>query len=190
MTKLMAVSSVAVAVGTAGLTGVDAQASTPAAHVSSTCLGRGVAKLPINARGVPKNASRTAHRLQNLARHCDRRHLVALANADRTRVSFGNQSPSEVFRLPQRTDRPYDGLVRVLSTRPAVEKAGKDVAYVWPRLATGDNSKRRSAWQEAVRAGLVTQKTADTALRTGEGYYGWRLFVNATGEWDSFVDGD
>lgn len=154
------------------------------------CLAKGVAKLPLNAKGVPAKASRTVHQILKDTRTCNRLALIRRTTADGTRLTFGNVAPRKFFALPQSKDRAYDNLLRALSARPAAEGSGKNVTYVWPRLAAGDNYKDRAAWQEAVRAGLITQKYADKAWRTDKMYYGWRVSIDTNGAWQSYVAGD
>ncbi len=119
---------------------------------------------------------------------CDAAALIKRAESDKTRLSFGNVTPKEFFKLPEKETK-YRYLVDALvKAKPGYEKVSR--TYVWPRVATSTGYQDKSAWDEAVRAGLLTKAQAEQMQREGTGYLGWRIGVSDRGAWQFFVAGD
>ncbi len=165
-----------------------ANAPNAAKATSATCSG---AKRPgrvVVVRGMPTTTRATARALLGAGVRCDAAALTKRAERDKTRLSFGIVTAKEFFALPEKETK-YRYLVDALvKARPGYDKTSHD--YVWPRLAAGDAYLDRSAWDEAVAAGLLTKAQAAQMRRDGTGYLGWRLAISDRGEWRFFIAGD
>ncbi len=165
-------------------------AATPAAAGAKapTCSGEMRPGRIVIVRGMPEATKATARAILRDAVRCNSKALITRAENDTTRLSFGIVTAKDFFALPDK-DQKYRNLVdAMVKTRPGYEKITG--SYIWPRVAAGDAYLDRTAWNEAVAAGLISRKEADRALRAGDGYLGWRVWVNADGNWDIFVAGD
>lgn len=155
---------------------------------AATCTG---AKRPgrvITVRGMPRATTATARALLVGGVRCDAAALTKRAERDTTRLTFGIVTAKEFFALPEKETK-YRYLVDALvKARPGYDKISR--TYVWPRLAAGDGYKDRSAWDEAVAAGLLTKAQAQQMRRDDTGYLGWRIGVSDRGEWHFFIAGD
>ena len=165
-----------------------ANAPNAAKATSATCSR---AKRPgrvVVVRGMPTPTRATARALLGAGVRCDAAALTKRAERDKTRLSFGIVTAKEFFALPEKETK-YRYLVDALvKARPGYDKTSHD--YVWPRLAAGDAYLDRSAWDEAVAAGLLTKAQAAQMRRDGTGYLGWRLAISDRGEWRFFIAGD
>lgn len=165
-----------------------ANAPNAAKATSATCSR---AKRPgrvVVVRGMPTTTRATARALLGAGVRCDAAALTKRAERDKTRLSFGIVTAKEFFALPEKETK-YRYLVDALvKARPGYDKTSHD--YVWPRLAAGDAYLDRSAWDEAVAAGLLTKAQAAQMRRDGTGYLGWRLAISERGEWRFFIAGD
>ncbi len=165
-----------------------ANAPNAAKATSATCSR---AKRPgrvVVVRGMPTTTRATARALLGAGVRCDAAALTKRAERDKTRLSFGIVTAKEFFALPEKETK-YRYLVDALvKARPGYDKTSHD--YVWPRLAAGDAYLDRSAWDEAVAAGLLTKAQAAQMRRDGTGYLGWRLAISDRGEWRFFIAGD
>lgn len=186
----------AVAAGTA-LTIAGSGAAVPAAPVAhasqvaaaAKCSATGVRTTTRYLRQLPKVPQATAITILRAAANCDAKTLTALATKDRTSLSFGLLSPREAFAVPDDDGR-YKALVLMLTrTRPVADRGFRPrTAYVWPRVARGDND--RAAWAETVSAGLLTAKEAAEMRKMGGGYMGWRTGIDVRGKWLFDIAGD
>lgn len=165
-----------------------ANAPNAAKATSATCSR---AKRPgrvVVVRVMPTTTRATAPALLGAGVRCDAAALTKRAERDKTRLSFGIVTAKEFFALPEKETK-YRYLVDALvKARPGYDKTSHD--YVWPRLAAGDAYLDRSAWDEAVAAGLLTKAQAAQMRRDGTGYLGWRLAISDRGEWRFFIAGD
>lgn len=180
---------------TAGLALSPAATAAPApagaasqADAAATCSGEKRPGRLVVVRGMPPSTRTTARALLGSAVRCDAAALTKSAERDKTRLSFGIVTPKEFFALPEK-EMKYRYLVDALvKARPGYEKVSR--SYVWPRVAAGDGYKDRSAWDEAVAAGLLTKAQAAQMRRDGSGYLGWRIGITDRGSWQYFVAGD
>ncbi|MCF4119580.1 hypothetical protein L1785_01130 [Antribacter sp. KLBMP9083] len=163
--------------------------ASPAPEVpAGDCSGASLAGEAADFSGLPEGARRTAELLLDAATRCDEQLLYTAATESATNLSFGDQTPDEVFALPEDEDQAYGTLARLLArTEGAYDEASG--LYVWPRLQLAANLGSDEAWREVVDAGILTQELADTMRGSGE-YHGYRVGIAEDGTWQYFVAGD
>ncbi len=138
---------------------------------------------------VPEATRATAEFLLDAALRCDEQLLVTAATEGSTRLTFGNAEPGEFLSLPEPADTPvYEIIARLLAGTTTMEADGDQGIWVWPAVTTGNGTD--ADWQSLVDSGLYTQAEADELRAAGDGYLGWRLGINAEGDWTFLVAGD
>lgn len=155
---------------------------------TADCSGALVDLDPPDFEGLPEPTAATARLLLDAARRCDEQLLVTAATEARTELTFGALDPATFLSLPEREDEPVYGIVaRLLGGTTTTLSAGGDV-WVWPAVTTGEGTD--ADWQSLVSAGLSTQEQVDALRSSGDGYLGWRLGIDADGNWRFLVAGD
>ncbi|MBO3152118.1 hypothetical protein GZ178_06580 [Dermatophilus congolensis] len=118
--------------------------------------------------------------------NCDTKNLITRTIKDHTRLTFSLNKPAPFWTTPIRDGR-YKALARAF-TMTTPTRDGND--YVWPRVASTNGHKDTDAWNEAIRAGLVTAAEAEKSRSTGKEYPGWRIFIGLDGHVTAIIHGN
>ena len=137
-------------------------------------------RAPAATAGLSAAAAATTRALRAAAGRCDTTALVTRAAQDTTALGLASEQPTPAWALPRRAQR-YRALATLL-TLPAAREGSQ---WVTPRVATAPDDL--TAWDEVVRAGLLTRAQADAMRGAGRGYTGWRAGVTDDGRWAYFV---
>jgi hypothetical protein len=138
------------------------------------------------ANSPSEAAGGTAQAIVEAATACDSKGLIQLATDHDTQLMYGNETPEQVFGLPENDALPYETLVRLLAGTTGVVNGGNagNETITWPRVSTEEFRDSDEAWAEVVDAGLLTQAEAD-AQRADEtfGYTGMVIGIDQSGTW-------
>lgn len=135
------------------------------------------------AEGLPGEASAGATQVLELAAACDLDGLAALAQQDQTFLSFGVVTPEEAFTVPEGAGRA--AAITILLTLFEPGQDADDAPYRWPGAVESDED-----WALVVDSGLYTEDEVEMMRASGMGYAGWRVGVDAQGQWSFMVAGD
>lgn len=135
------------------------------------------------ADGLPEATSARASEVLELAAACDRDGLAALAEQDQTFLSFGVVTPEEAFAGPEGAERA--AAITILLTLFEPGQEAPDAPYRWPGAVETEDD-----WTLLVDSGLYTQDEVELLRGSGMGYIGWRVGVDASGQWSFLVAGD
>lgn len=139
--------------------------------------------------GLPAEVADMRRFLLDAALRCDEQLFFTAVDEGDTSYDFGGaQDPIGFWReLEERGARPYAALVEMLLTTPAV--ADGEVAYVWPRVATGrPEDTTEEAWGEL--DSFYDAEEIERLRASDTGYLGWRVGIRPDGTWAFFVQGD
>ncbi|MFK5583781.1 hypothetical protein [Serinicoccus sp. LYQ131] len=135
------------------------------------------------ADGLPEASTASAEEVLRLAAECDLGGLAALAEQDQTFLSFGAVGPEEAFSGDGGAERA--AAITALLTSFEPEQDVPDAPYAWP--GTIETSQD---WALLVDTGLYTQEQVELMSSSETGYTGWRVGVDADGQWSFMVAGD
>lgn len=161
-------------------------AGSASAHTAPCSAGHLSAKLP--AQKLPAKVASVRARIARAAVACDYAALQRIADEKNGfTYSFGAERSAAAYWRAQerRGDKPLFKLVRILSLPVTRNEAG---AYAWPSAYTTHPTAKD--WNAVVRAGVLTRKQADQMRRAGNVYYGYRVAITKSGDWQFFVAGD
>jgi hypothetical protein len=125
-----------------------------------------------------------AQELLDLASSCELDGLIALAEDQGTRLSFGGVAPEAAFSGEDGRERVH-AMATLLANYPpklAVGSDGSLTAAEWPLL-------NRVQWGELVELGIASPQEVETWEQFG-GYVGWRILIEDDGLWSGMVAGD
>jgi len=139
----------------------------------------------LNIEGVSEDAAARAMQLMDAALACDSVTLIDLAKADNTELSFGAVSPEDAFAIPagDEAENRYRLLSTLLTLPPQVDE--EFGFYRWPAEPDSD-----ADWQALVDAGVITAEDRDLMEQGGNGYIGYRVVIDAAGQWSAFIGGE
>lgn len=135
------------------------------------------------AAELPQPTTARATEVLELAAACDLGGLAALAQQDETHLSFGLLSPQEAFSGDEGAERA--AAITTLLTLFQPGQDAPDAPYRWPGTVESDED-----WALLVDSGLHTQGEVELMRGSGMGYTGWRVGVDASGQWSFLVAGD
>lgn len=135
------------------------------------------------AAELPQPTTARATEVLELAAACDLDGLAALAQQEETHLSFGLVSPQEAFSGDEGAERA--AAITTLLTLFQPGQDTPDAPYRWPGAVESDED-----WALLVDAGLYTQDEVELMRGSGMGYTGWRVGVDASGQWSFLVAGD
>lgn len=139
--------------------------------------------LELRAEGLPDQTRERAEEVLELAAVCDLDGLAALAQQDQTFLSFGVVTPEEAFSGSEGAERAAAITILLTLFEPGQDAA--DAPYRWPGAVETEDD-----WTLLVDSGLYTQDEVELLRGSGMGYIGWRVGVDASGQWSFLVAGD
>lgn len=144
---------------------------------------------------LPADVAATARAIIGAASHCDFDDLAGIASTDGTPdliTSFGEGGVDNLARWEQEGYGEMDRLIRLFGTSHAVTETedGPDI-YVWPAAFAYDRWEDipREYLTELMDLGVYTEGELDEIAKFGS-YAGWRIGIDAEGNWLYFVAGD
>lgn len=135
------------------------------------------------ADGLPEATTSRASEVLELAAACDLGGLAAMAQQDQTFLSFGVVGPEEAFSGADGARRA--AAITILLTAFEPGQDAPDAPYRWPA-----EMETEEDWARLADSGLYTQEEVDLMRSSGIGYTGWRVGVDALGQWSFLVAGD
>lgn len=164
--------------------------SSTSSPASGDCTASGLDVTLHDADKIPAKARPVAQAILDDATGCRTDALVRRSTADKTSLSFGAVSPKEVWALPDDESGRYWSTAAALGTPWGTTKNGSETYIVWPRVATEQYQDDDAAWQEAIDADLVTAEQAQLMRDGASGYMGYRVGIEAQGNWTFAIAGD
>lgn len=164
--------------------------SSTSSTASGDCTASGLDVTLHDADKIPAKARPVAQAILDDATGCRTDALVRRSTADKTSLSFGAVGPKEVWALPDDESGRYWSTAAALGTPWGTTKNGSETYVVWPRVATVQYQDDDAAWQEAIDADLVTAEQAQVMRDGGSGYMGYRVGIEAQGNWLFAIAGD
>jgi hypothetical protein len=156
------------------------------AHGAACSAARLSTALP--AQSLPARVASVRRRIVAAAVACDYRALDRIAHErDGFTFGYGPETSAVAYwkRQEARGDRPLAKLVKILTLEVTRNEAG---AYAWPSAYT-EHPKAKD-WNALVRAGVYTRAQVERMRKGGNVYYGYRVGITKSGDWQFFVSGD
>jgi hypothetical protein len=182
---MKALAAIALAAALTGATCASAGRTTPAGACSAASLS---AQLP--KQNLPAAVASVRARVAAAAVACDYAKLqkIALEKGNGFKFSFGTEKSAAAYwrKLEsQHRDKPLARLVKILSIKFTRNETG---AYAWPSAYT--DKPTASDWNALVQKGVYTRAEVSRMRKGGNVYYGYRIAITRSGDWQFFVSGD